>query len=317
MYHYPHHIGSFNTATRHLSRLERDIYRDARDMYFNKESALDGNDFNKLARRLCCLTPEEIAALQFVLGEFFEQQEDGHWLNHECESVIEQYKLGQAGLNAVKSSVNDRQGRSRARRSAIYAALRAKGVVPDGKAKASELRELCEQHGVDLAALTVTQTTVTGHDDVTANHGSVTAINNQKQKQNQIEEKKTSSSKSGGDGSAVLDAAVVPAAPAAWTAVFADEFGVEVDGYDGMARKKFWPLAAAWVAAGVSVGQMRDAVARARNEATEAIVYLPAYVDRVLSSSVSVARPVSRQGRSDRGEIPFSERDYGTGVMQL
>ncbi|MGE8450704.1 MAG: DUF1376 domain-containing protein, partial [Pseudomonadales bacterium] len=39
MNHYPHHIGDFNTATRHLSRLERAIYRDMRDMYCDTEAA--------------------------------------------------------------------------------------------------------------------------------------------------------------------------------------------------------------------------------------------------------------------------------------
>ena len=81
MNHYPHHIGDFNTATRHLSRLERAIYRDAIELYYKNEAPLDGSDFDKLAWRLLCRGDVEVTALRSVLGEFFELRA-GAW-HHE------------------------------------------------------------------------------------------------------------------------------------------------------------------------------------------------------------------------------------------
>ena len=180
MNHYPHHIGDFNTATRHLSRLERAIYRDMLDMYYDTESALDGSDFDRLARRLLCRDSEEVAALQFLLAEFFEQQEDGSWLHHRCEREIAAFKAQQADRGAVKGNEKQRQARSRAARSAMFSELRRAGIDVAWNAKMQELRRLCRAHGpsVDVApdrrdgdggaAVTVTPTVtapaVTGRD---------------------------------------------------------------------------------------------------------------------------------------------------------
>lgn len=153
MNHYPHHIGDFNTATRHLSRLERAIYRDMLDMYYDTEAPLDGSDFDRLARRLLCRDSDEVAALQFVLDEFFEQQADGCWVHHRCEREIAAFKLQQADRGVVKSNEKQRQHRSRAARGAMFSELRALGVVPDAKTKNAELRALCGQHGVDLSGI--------------------------------------------------------------------------------------------------------------------------------------------------------------------
>lgn len=76
----------------------------------------------------------------------------------------------------------------------------------------------------------------------------------------------------------------VPKNSAEWIAVFAEQHGVDVDHRSFHDRKKFFPLAAAWTAAGVTIGQMRTACARAFSEAKEPIAWLPAYADRVLAS---------------------------------
>jgi len=74
-----------------------------------------------------------------------------------------------------------------------------------------------------------------------------------------------------------------PQTPAEWVEVFAEQHGVDVDHRNFHDRKKFWPLAAAWTNAGVTVGQMRAACAKAFSSATEPIAWLPAYADRVLA----------------------------------
>lgn len=199
MNHYPHHIGDFNTATRHLSRLERAIYRDMRDMYCDAEAPLDGSDMGLLARRLLCREPDEVAALQFVLAEYFTRLPDGRYQNAECDQIIAQFRLQQEEREEVKSNEVVRQKRSRARRSAIFAALRSVGVVPAAKAKAAELMALCRAHGIVVTESDVLINGVSWidgapggvtprHDDVTGGvtprHGDDTG--NQNQNQNQL-----------------------------------------------------------------------------------------------------------------------------------
>lgn len=190
MYQYPHHIGDFNTKTRHLSRLERAIYRDMRDMYFDTEQPLDGSDISRLARRLLCQSEEEIAAMQFVLSEFFELQEDGSYSNSDCDAVIAAYRAQAAERSEVKSNEVARQQRSRARRSAIFSALRTLGVTPKATTTMDNLLALCRQHGVtvtdDGAHVTQHGDTAQGGESVTGNvtqppvtcHGHVTGNHN-------------------------------------------------------------------------------------------------------------------------------------------
>lgn len=150
MNHYPHHIGDFNTATRHLSRLERAIYRDMLDMYYDTEAPLDGSDFDRLARRLMCRDSEEVTALQFVLSEFFEEQDDGRWVHHRCEREIAAFRLQQADKGVVKGNEKQRQARSRAARSAMFSALRAAGVEVTWNTRMPDLRRLCREHGLPV-----------------------------------------------------------------------------------------------------------------------------------------------------------------------
>jgi len=47
MNYYPHHIGDFNSATRHLTRIERSVYRDLIELYYDTEAPLS-RDVDKL-----------------------------------------------------------------------------------------------------------------------------------------------------------------------------------------------------------------------------------------------------------------------------
>src|SRR5256885_12760301 len=117
-----------------------------RDMYCKTEEALDGSDMDRLARRLLCRSPEEIDALQFVLAEFFTLLPDGRYQNDKCEQIVAQFRQQQEGREEVKSNEHLRQKRSRARRSAIFSALRALGVVPAAKAKDRKSTRLNSSH---------------------------------------------------------------------------------------------------------------------------------------------------------------------------
>lgn len=90
MNHYPHHIGDFNNATRHLTRIERSIYSDMIDLYYDTEHPLPA-DHKKLARRLLVVSPEELEAMQSVLDEFFTLGDDGYH-NDRCDREIAAYR---------------------------------------------------------------------------------------------------------------------------------------------------------------------------------------------------------------------------------
>lgn len=90
MNYYPHHIGDFNNATRHLSRVERSLYRDMLDMYYDTEQPLTA-DFNLLCRKLMARTEEEVTGVEQVLNEFFTKDERG-WIHGRCEQVIAEYR---------------------------------------------------------------------------------------------------------------------------------------------------------------------------------------------------------------------------------
>lgn len=106
---YPHHISDFNNATRHLTRVERSVYRDAIEHYYDTESVLTG-DFDRLAKRLLCVTQEEKDALKSVLDEFFQQTEEGYF-HVRCDFEIEKYRANisakaRAGIASAEARRN-------------------------------------------------------------------------------------------------------------------------------------------------------------------------------------------------------------------
>ena len=111
MNYYQHHIGDFNNATRHLSRVERSIYSDLLDLYYDSEKPLTA-DFDKLARRIL-VEDNERGALREVLNEFFVAMEDGYH-NERCDKEIASYqRMAEGGkLGAAKrwAKPGDSQG---------------------------------------------------------------------------------------------------------------------------------------------------------------------------------------------------------------
>lgn len=89
MNYYSHHIGDFNSATRHLTLLERGVYRDLLDLYYDTERPLS-TDLEVLARRICARSEQERVALRIVLDEFFQLGEDGY-RNKRCDEELEAF----------------------------------------------------------------------------------------------------------------------------------------------------------------------------------------------------------------------------------
>jgi|GEM_PF-460778 len=113
MNYYQHHIGDFNNATRHLSLVERAIYRDLLDMYYDTEKPIDASNLERLARRLQCTTEDQTAALKYVLEEFFTLQ-DGAYINNRCEREIAEFhgkrkQASEAGKASAKKRAEKKQ----------------------------------------------------------------------------------------------------------------------------------------------------------------------------------------------------------------
>lgn len=115
---YPHHIGDFNNATRHLTRVERSVYRDLIELYYDTECPLN-NDLEKLFRRALCVNDEEKKALIDVLAEFFIK--DGNkYLHERCDIEIAKYRAnasakaraGIASAKARQQKLTDKQHNS-------------------------------------------------------------------------------------------------------------------------------------------------------------------------------------------------------------
>ncbi len=115
MNYYSFHIGDFNNATRHLTRVERSLYRDLIDHYYDTEQPLPAGDIHKLARRICC-EPDHVPALESVLNEFFCLQGD-LYTNARCDEEIAAYRGKIA--TAVKAGKASAERRSNARSTTV------------------------------------------------------------------------------------------------------------------------------------------------------------------------------------------------------
>lgn len=91
MNHYPHHIGDFRSGTVNMTRVERWIYRDLLDVYYDKEQPLP-LDLEVVCREVGVRSDEERGIVADILKYKFVRTDTGY--EHErCESVIADYRL--------------------------------------------------------------------------------------------------------------------------------------------------------------------------------------------------------------------------------
>tara|TARA_R110000787_G_scaffold63485_1_gene142856 strand:- start:476 stop:1228 length:753 start_codon:yes stop_codon:yes gene_type:complete len=108
MNYYQHHIGDFNNATRHLTRVERSLYRDLIELYYDKEQPLT-SDEKRLARLVLAVTNDEKAALKSVIEEFFTLSND-FYHNSRCDLELDKYRANNsAKARAGKASADARR----------------------------------------------------------------------------------------------------------------------------------------------------------------------------------------------------------------
>lgn len=86
MHFYSRHIGDWRVATGKLTRVQRDIYGDLIDTYYDREQPLT-SDFEMLAEDHGCRSEEEVAALRYILKRYFKL--DGNVYRHErCDEEL-------------------------------------------------------------------------------------------------------------------------------------------------------------------------------------------------------------------------------------
>jgi uncharacterized protein YdaU (DUF1376 family) len=87
---YPHHIGDFNSGTLHMERLERWIYRDMLETYYDQEKPLPA-DIDKICRLIGIRTSPEREAVISLLDQKFALAEDGYHQSR-CDIEIAKYQ---------------------------------------------------------------------------------------------------------------------------------------------------------------------------------------------------------------------------------
>lgn len=113
MNYYSHHIGDFDRATRHLTRIERSVYLDLMFTYYDTEQPLTV-DLAALCRKIVARSEEEKAAVLAVLDEFFVSTPAG-WFHDRCEEELAKFRATTSQASAAgKASAAARAERRRA-----------------------------------------------------------------------------------------------------------------------------------------------------------------------------------------------------------
>ena len=115
MHSYQHNIKTFNNATRFLTRVERSLYRDLIELYYDTEQPLQAVDFGRLCRQVMANSEEEKEALRYVLSEYFVLTGEVYTHNY-CDEQIEKFhnaisakaKAGMASAESKKQKAAQR-----------------------------------------------------------------------------------------------------------------------------------------------------------------------------------------------------------------
>lgn len=121
MHSYQHNIKTFSHATRHLTRVERSLYRDLIELYYDTEQPLPASNFDRLCRLVLAHSDDEKSALKAVLDEFFVLTGDVYSHNY-CDEQIDKFKRGitakaKAGIASAKARGDRSTKRKQARSS--------------------------------------------------------------------------------------------------------------------------------------------------------------------------------------------------------
>lgn len=199
MHFYQFNINDFNASTRHLNHVERALYRDLIDMYYQNERAIC-DDFDNLCRKLIVKTDDEKQALQNVLNDFFvlktlKGDKAPCWHNARIDRELKNYKHRHKSASESASHASDLQATasknasnqtSRDKHNAklrnMVEAIRAKGGKANTHMKIDELQALfdtyCKQNASDLQATANSASAVSSsynHKPLTSNQEPLTS----------------------------------------------------------------------------------------------------------------------------------------------
>lgn len=285
---YKRHIGDYLKDTAHLSLLEHGVYTRLLDVYYTRESGIPDD---QAARLIGARGREEAAALKIVLAEFFELI-DGTWIQDRCEREIHATgtKAEEGEQVPAKSGKARRQQEYRERRAALFEALRERGVTMPFKATMDELQDALLR--ITKPAPVMPHVTGAVMPPVTDDPHNVTAtISQTPDSTSQTPDITPGTVVAGGSSPRGGRDDFTPKNEGDWQRYFRERHGVELDATSLHDRKKAWPIFSAWCKRGITAAQMDAAVAKAQDEATETIAFLPAYVDRVIAT---LSRPAQQ-----------------------
>lgn len=137
---YAFHIGDYASATRHLSWEEDCAYRRLLDVYYTREEPLP-DDLRAICRLTLATTPDQRAAVEVVLHEFFQQTEAG-WISPRADREIDAMRIKQSAQEEKSQHESERMRRYRERRAVMFEGLRKFGVVPAWDISMKELQRL-------------------------------------------------------------------------------------------------------------------------------------------------------------------------------
>lgn len=178
MHFYNFNINDFNSSTRHLSHLERALYRDLIDMYYQNERPIR-DDFDNLCRKLIAKSDEEKQALQNVLNDFFvikklKGDKAPCWHHNRIDRELKKYKFCQTPSNKNQTPTNattnenqtpcDRQKTHKQKVNYLVNALRNKGIKANSRMRIGELQTLFDAHCKQASNENQTPTNATAND---------------------------------------------------------------------------------------------------------------------------------------------------------
>lgn len=111
MFHYPRHIGDYQKDTGHLDMREDGAYQRLMDLAYDSEKPLT-LDFDALCRKVRARSPEERAAVEVVLKDFWKRTAKG-WVQKRILSEIERFRgflkhQSDAGKKSAETRRNQR-----------------------------------------------------------------------------------------------------------------------------------------------------------------------------------------------------------------
>ena len=188
MHYYRRNIGDYAKKAGRLSMLEHGAYNLLLDACYDRERFPTKSEAIEWT---WARTPEEIAAVEFVLSRFFTESDDGRFVQARIADELLEYQAKtdeiEARRDASKKAAADRVSRYRADRSAMFDLLKAQGIAPPFNITQADLRALCAPFLGDVTAAEALQNEPGGvtASDVTAPPREVTAINQEPLTNNQ------------------------------------------------------------------------------------------------------------------------------------